>query len=421
MTRAMTPTLLPLDTFFRVLGVHPLHSSQVVYAIESDDRGLTCDEPLVQYSWMRADRTGREEIAQIIAQAEQNLAEQLGYLPGVRWVADEEVQFPRPANPMLYNMPAIDVRGFNQSFRTKYGFVISGGTEAKTLIANAAVVFSDLDGDGYFETATVTSATTITDEDEIALFYPGESGDNAWEIRPLRSVVIAGGIVTVVCNRAQLLAPELQEGFSEAASRAVDSQDDTKFLANVDIYRRWNNPATQAQFVWSPLATNCDCLFSGGCPSCTFSLQEGCLMTRDARLGVVSAQPATWDAVDSEFTPSVFSVWRAPDKVKLYYRTGYRNLSLTRPLSTLDSDWARVITYYAASMLDRPLCGCKTLESQIMYWRQNLAVTVTTQAGTTQFRTSNKMLDNPLGTTRGAVNAWQLVKRKALGEGVANA
>lgn len=419
MARAMTRTLLPLDTFARILGSHPLHFNQVVYSVESDDRGLTCNEPLLQYSWMRADKTGREELAEVIANAERLIAQWLGYQPAPGWVVSD-VSFPRPANPTLFNIPAIDVRGYNQAIKSKQGYVISGGVEGKTLIGNAAVAYSDLDNDGFNETATVTIATSVLDTDEIALFYPNEAGDNAWEIRPLKSVAIAGGVATIVCSTQQLLAKALQEGYSEAASRAADAVTPGNFLTTVDVYRRYNNPATQAEFIWSPLATTCGCLVEGGCPSCTFSLQGGCILTRDARLGVVAAQPAEWDATTSEFTASTLSLSRAPDKVRLHMRAGYQ-ADVSRPLNNMDPNLARIITYYAASLLERPLCSCKALEAQITYWRTDLAMTYSTQAGTKSFRLNNKALDNPLGTTRGAVNAWALIKHLMLGEGVDNA
>lgn len=421
MARAETRTLLALDEFARILGIHPLHFNQVVYSIESDDRGLVCEEPLLQYSWMRADKTGREELAEVIATAEQHIAQWLGFLPAPAWQV-VDATYPRPANPTLFNGSAVDLRGYNQAVEARLGYVISGGREGKSLIAGAAaVVYSDADNDGYEETATITVATTVTDTDEIAVFYPGESGDNAWEVRPLRTVSIAGGVAVITVWRHQLLMPDLQRGFGEAASRAADATNVAAFLGAVDVYRRYNEPSIQAEFSWSPTASPCSCLVAGSCASCTWSMQYGCVVTRDARLGVVAAIPANWNAGTQEFDASTFVMFRAPDRIKLYLRSGYRSGTINRPLSNMDEGLARAITYYAASMLDRPLCGCKPLEAQVAYWRTDLAALKTTQVGSTSFRVNDRILNNPLGTTKGAVNAWQIISKMMLGEGVTNA
>lgn len=416
MARASTRTLLALDEFARILNIHPLHFSQVVYALETDDRGMTCEMPLVQHSWMRADTTGREEISEAIATAEQRIAQWLGFAPAPSW---RVVDIPgvKLGDPWR-SMNGIGVRGFNHSFHAKTGYIISGGIEAKTLVeASAPVVYSDDDSDGYAETATITVATSVTDEEEIAIFYPGENADDAWEVRPLRSVVIAGGSAVIRIWRQQLLIKNLQQGFGEAATRAADALINTNFLTSVDVYRRYNDASMQAQFIGVSM---CGC---GSCPYCTFSVQNGCFVTRDARLGIVMPTPAEWNVTTQEFDTGVCCMIQ-PDRIRLYLRSGFKSAKINRPLNNMDPDLARAIAYYAASMLERPLCACKALEAQIMYWRTDFDLVKSSQAGSTAYRRNNKALDNPLGTTRGAVNAWHIINKIRLGESsesVANA
>lgn len=408
MARASTRTLLALDEFARILNIHTLHFNQVVYSLETDDRGMTCEMPLVQHSWMRADTTGREEIAEAIATAEQRMTQWLGFALAPSWrVVD--VPGVKLGNPLLSSR-GIGVRGYNHSFHTKTGHVISGGVEAKTVIeASAPVVYTDDDADGYAETATVTVATAVTDDEEIAIFYPGEAGDDSWEVRPLRSVVIAGGVAVIRVWRQQLLIKNLQQGFGEAATRAADAVTDTNFLAAVDVYRRYNDSSLQAQFIGVSM---CGC---GSCPYCTFSIQNGCFITRDTRLGIVMPTPAEWNAVTGEYDTGVCCMIQ-PDRVRLYLRSGFKSAKINRPLNNMDPDLARAVAYYAASMLERPLCACKALEAQIMYWRTDFDLIKSSQVGSSSYRRNNKALDNPLGTTRGAVNAWQIINKMRLGE-----
>lgn len=418
MARASVRTLLPLDTFARVAGVHPLHWNQVelhdLPTMGDTSTVRTCGMPIFQFQWQTASRTGREDVAEAIAQAEQLINAEIGFKLAPDWTVKDSVAAARPSNVGLYAGSGIGVRGQYDVVRAREGYIISGGVEAKTLIeAAATVVYSDVDGDGYDELATVTAATTVTDINEIALYYPGEGGATEWEIRPLKKVTIAGGVATIECYRQQLVMPEL---LTTLFPLGVDGVDDAFFLQDVDVYRHYNDPSNQAQLIYDGGAI-CGVCEGTGCSVCGFGVSTGCMVVRDHRLGMVSYQPGTWDG--AEFTAGSYA--RAPDRLNLNYIAGWRDHRALRPLCDMDPRWARAITYFALSFLSRPVCACEAIEAQMKHWREDLAHSISERGISSSFRIPSKKFDNPFGTTRGALFAWEAIQNFRLGMAADNA
>lgn len=361
MARASTVTLLPLDEFAKIAGIHPLHFNQVEVADLAP--ATICGFPLLQYSWQAADHLGREEIAQAIAQAEDTICKYLNYKVLPCWEVYES-----PAVRSVVpegNTPTTPVYG-NPTVLLDWKKVIAAGIKGTTLIdADAAIVFSDTDADGYKETATITVATTVTDSEEIHIYYPSKSGADEWEIRPI-SVSIVGGVATITCRRELLVKEVYLEGLS---TRAVDGLVDANFLATVDVYRVYNNTATQ---------------------------------------GLVDTTASTITVKDSRLGQVAYTFTSPYSKLTIYYRAGeiYKN-----SYRTMSPIWARAVTYYTLALLDRPLCACKPLEVFAKHWKEDLAIVVGSPTGSSRYQFSNRRFDNPLGTTRAAAYVWDLIQR----------
>lgn len=408
MARASVRTLLPLDTFAKILGINPLHFNQV--EVDTLSQATTCGSPFVQYAWQAADRIGREEIATAIQQAEQMIADQIGFNLLPTWDVEKPVNFLPAANPLIVNATGLNIQGKWQTLQADKAYIITGGQEAKSLIlANVPVVYSDTDGDGYFETASIAVATTVTQTDEIAIYYPGEGGDDGWEIRPI-NVVIAGGIATITCRREQLLMGDLQEQFDP---RGQDGLTNPNFLITVDVYRHYNDPSRQIQFVWDPEGSLCECNLPT-CSICSYYAQYGCMHVRDTRLGIVAGTPGTWNATTGIFDYVPYIIGRQPDKARLWYLSGWEDKRQTKPRLQMDPTFARAVTYLAVGLLDRPLCNCDHIKALTAYWQDDLALTVPEHT----YQLSSAITNNPLGTTRGAQYAWRLVQRYKVGNGV---
>lgn len=402
MARALTPTKLPLDTWARIMGLHPLNFNQVFLP---DAPRNVCTEIYFQNEWQNSDHVSREEIARAIADAEAKIESHLGYRLAPTWEVDEWRDTIRFFKKEMVNFNSVDARGYEQSVNANWGYFISGGIKGLVVIdAGSAIVYSDQDSDGYDETATVTVATTVTDPSEITIFYPGQDGDDDWEIRPIHCL-IAGGIATIVFRRELAVLPELLDTF---LPEGVDGTDDAMFLATVDVYRRFNDPSTQVSFLWEPLAFFCGQCSGGGCTACAYATQTGCLMARgDPRSSIVAYSPATWNQDTSLFDFASWAVQRQPDIARLYYYSGWRNKRRSNT-KILDPDWERVVAYMAAAMLDRPPCDCA--KGDWSRWREDLTIYAGGEDGQAFYRSPVGVLDNPFGSRRGEVVAWRKVR-----------
>jgi len=397
--RQLPRTLLPLDTWAQIMGLDLRHFRQVV---TNEKQNTSCDKVWKQYAWQEADQVGRYDVALAIQQAEEEIAQYLGYKLLPTWEVDERMVAPKPGATELLNVWMRDARGFYLSTNTRYGRFVSGGIEAKTLIeSDVAVNYSQLPNGAYI--GTIEFMTTVEDVQELAVFYPCESTDE-WEIRPFVSASISGGVATMVFRKEQMVLPELIEALDPGPA---DGDGDTDFLATVDVYRRYNDPSQQVQLIWSPEISNCSCGLNT-CPECTHSTQWGCLRCVDWNAGQVVYRPADWDSDDEEFDCADPTVCRAPDRLRLWYRAGLQDKRKPYPLLQMDEKWARAVTWYSLKFLDRPICGCNNVERLVHHWNFDMSVQPIDGAS---YRLSDAELQNPLGRTRGALNAWKLINQ----------
>lgn len=400
MARANTITKLSLDDWARIMGIHPLHFNQVYV-----NAPTVCAQPWLQHEWQNSDRIGREAVARAIAQAEANIEAHLNYRLMPSWEIDEWRPTVRPWRPELINLSVTDVRGLRQVVTANWKHAISGGIRSKTLIAaGVSVVYSDVDSDSYAETATVTQIVTFPSACEVRAYLPGHAGADDFEIRPVAVSIDSGtGVATLTMRREQLVNPNLTSILEPDATGLIGT-DDGNFETTIDVYRVYNDPQQQVQFLWEPFGGTC--CSGSGCATCAYNVQLGCLMIReDPKHSMFSYIPATWNSTTLEFDSAAWSVLRQPDLVRLWYYAGFRDKALDCPTVEMSEDWKRVVAYYAAALLDRAICDCNNIRAWVENWRRDLAI-----PGEEGLRISEADLSNPFGTRRGAVNAWHRVK-----------
>jgi hypothetical protein len=424
MARAKTQTLMPLDRWAELIGFNPLHFNQVVLSDRNVDNGFSCGQTIAQYGWQAHGRVGREEIAQAIDRAEKDIARELGYDVAPRWHEAESIQLPHAERWRLHPYAHIGLRA-----RLLHGYVLSGGREALVELpagAGVTVSYSSLFGGSgaYEETATIVVSTTITDPQEIALFYPGLGPDTAWEIRPITVVIDTDAQeATITCRREQLVKPEFLEDIS--AWDEVDGIEDadTGFLTTVDVWRRYNDPATQVRFIATPsgLAFNafglltCGCTGSG-CPTCGYIVQSGCMTVRNRREGGVQLSPADWDADLGDYTASDTLMVPAPDKCLVWYRAGYYDANTESPFKNMTRELEQAVVALSLSYLSRPVCGCDGIKDLHEYYATDFAEISGDAGGSLSYVTG--YVDNPFGTKRGCIEAWKKIRSMAIGRGV---
>lgn len=405
MARASVYTKLTLDEYARIIGIHPLHFNQV----RLEGLPPLCDQLMFQYPWQTADHISREDIALAIAEAEDKIEAALGFHLAPCWDIDEWKQTARPWKSELVNLNGADIRGYTQTVTANWGYMISGGRQAKTLIsASEAITYTDVDGDGYKEKASLSLATVAQDPNEIAIFYPSKDGEDEWEIRPTQ-VSIAAGTATIVFRREQAVIADKLDTYDIEGAEAIGTVD-ADFLTEVDVYRRYNDPQSQASFLWEPLAQNgCSSCNGSGCAACAYTAQTGCLTIRgDPRYSFAGFHPATWNEETLEFDNEPWGMNRQPDIVRLFYYSGWRNKSL-RYTSRLDPSWARTVAHMASALLDRPPCDC--VQPEWDKYRNDLTAISGDLDSRPLFRARAGPEDNPFGSRRGEVEAWQKVQR----------
>lgn len=395
MAIASVPTKLSLDRWASILGIHPLHFNQVTYT-PTDRSPAACDGGFLQYDWQAADQVSREQIARAIFRAEQALEHALGYRLAPAWEIEEWVQGPRPyQRELVNNGRAIPI--FRGAVEARWKEVITGGVETRTLIeASSPIVWSDTDGDGLDDTGTVTTVVGSGQAPcEIEIYYPGHQGDPRYQIRS-SLVTVSGTTATITFRRWHAVVEEVLEALTPEPASLSNADD---FLEEVDIYRHWNDPSTQATLMWEP--SGCALCGSGlsGCSSCSYSVQTACLFLRSTpRVGMLAYSPGEWDPDTETFDFVDLAMGRGPDLIRLYYYAG----KLGDPWgcdNEMSEEMAQIVTHLSLTFLDRPACQCT---SDVWdYWREIPDLGRSNEAV--------KQLSNPFGTMRGALDAWNRV------------
>jgi hypothetical protein len=411
MSRASTPTLLSLDRAASILNLNPPHFNSGISAIIFSN--VDCGDLTFQWAYQNFDAASREEFATEISNCEWGIANYLCWPVAPTWISQDVAMFPRPHRPDTYDVGGGNVRWQNKSIKSRFGKIIEPGQRATTFIDEPRIVLTDDDGDGFAETATVTCATTLTDECEVKVYFTGYSAVPEWEIRPARTKAIVAGVFTATFWSWQLIDPDLWEAFPTATvpTPTVDL-DDAVYVATVDVYREYNDPtAVSAVFFWEPdpgsVIGGCECCGGTGCTHCQLTTQDGCAHIRDAELGVLAPAPGTY--ADGAWGSDEWAVCRDPDQIKLYYYCGdlsWLNLG-GRRCDGLSDQWARIIARMAVARLHRPICACGSAGALIDYLQVDLAAPTREQSYNMNFND----LDNPFGTRRGELEAWHYVTR----------
>lgn len=426
MARASVPTIIPLDRVANILGIDPLHFNSVVN--DNQPEYNACDDIWFQHSWQFSGRISREDLAFALYDAEQDVAQALGYYPAPVWISDEEHVIQKWHRPETHTRYAINARSKPKSVRSSFGKIIEFGIRAKSVIEEeVTITYSDEDGDGYDETAlvTVTPSTTITDRERVRAFYPLMGGDDVWEIRPINvslggeyildgngQYLLSGGSrvqtaatdVTITFRREQALGKDkLNEIDGEAGTaKAVDGSTDANFLSEIDVYEVYTDSTTMGTFVTDVVIND---------SSLEPYEESAYLYAKDSDRGFVGYIRSDYDEDDEEWQDASFKYSMEPDKVKLNYRAGLKNKSSERyPNLRMNPMFERAIVLYAITSIPQEVSGCDNVRTFI----QKMAEDLSQKIGSDSYQLSDEDLTNPFGTTRAGIDLWNMVKRHRL-------
>lgn len=404
-------THLSLDRYARILGISPVHFwGGYGHDIWQINRG--CDDVWPRHSWQKTDAVSREELALLIRDAENEIARFIGYPVAPEWVSGEVTRYPHFYRKEYVDGGMHNTNGMLRSVNAKWRNVARIGRRATELIDDeVAVAYTDLDGDGFSETATVTVATSLLDESEIKVYFTGAEADPQWEIRWPRRIVISGGNAILTFDSWLFIQPELQAAYPTPDGwNGVDIGSSTlNFVSVVDVYREYtDDTAVSAQLFWENSRDQllfCSTCGGSGCDACRYSIQDGCLHVRDHENGIVVPSPASYDADSETWIRQAMAVCRAPDMVKMWYQAGAVSDDYLNgyTLDPLDEYWAQTIAMLATSRMERGLCGCGNTVALADHWRTDVAF----NGNDTSFLVDFGMLANPFGTKVGELAAYK--------------
>lgn len=412
-------TALSLESWRRTFGHHPWHfwgmADSNVLRVTAD-----CASVVKQYAWQEADSAGRQDIQFAIFAAEKLLAEYLSFKPGALY-SEATVDWPRPGDQRMRRFGYGDSQGRWMNVALPEAQLIAIGVEARTLQGTVAVNYTDPNNDGVNELATMSVATSVTNTEEIAVYFIaadrlyGDPVSEQYRIRPL-NVTIANGTATIKGPAYLFVRPSNYETVAPQDNDIdLDPADAGVLASSVEVYRRYTDPNgqtvtdSQGIIIWETRPCHgwwCSCGCSGASQGSPYDPDATARAVarvgiRDAERGIVLPAGSVYNATDGVWS-SYPGMCSEPDRVLIRYLAGI-------PLVNGDmrSDWAVVTARLAAAELARHICDCQQSNRALDYWQTDLALTSDTES----FNLSPGDLDCPWGTRRGHLQAWKFVQR----------
>jgi len=409
-------TLLSPARYARIMGINPVHFWQAASATVFP---VDCQGVWYSHDWQAGGQVSRWQLAEALLGAEEEIARVLGYYPAPKWISKEIHHYPQHYRRDLYGNGR-DIRGLFKPVEANWGKYIAAGRRAVTLVGDSqSVTYSDPDGDGYNELATITvTGITTTDACELKVYFEDKSGQQEWEIRPYKTKTLSSGTLTITFDAWLLIDPDLQEEYpnTDDPLEPISLLSASSYVAEVDVYREYTDfSQASAEFSWQPkpssslLSIVCPTCNGSGCVACENTTQTGCIHTMDSMLGMVVPQPATYDSDNAQWNGSTWTECREPDTVKLWYYAGdldqkYLQETSCEPLSHY---FAQAIAWLATARLEKDICGCNNVIELFRELRRDL--TYSEPDGGSFFNVED-IINNPFGTKKGEVMAYQRIK-----------
>lgn len=324
------------------------------WGVRRDQPGYYFDHPII------FTKPERDMILRGLAEAQLEIEQNCGFPLAPRWIADDDIRYRYPAH-------------------ATWGKIIEAGIEATTDIELDATVNHATDP------ATVIVTTTITDEEEIRIYYPASLNvEGPVEIDP--SDIDIGspiaGQATIYIPRCRLVHPDYVNNPTDGWSY----NNLTYFLTIVDVKRVYNDPSINADLVW-PHADSCAGVPGCTCPTCSEYTRTGCIYLRNAELGIVDVLPANYTA--GAWSRTGTSCCTEPERMSLNYRAGMN------PTTTQAQD--AIIRLAHSKMPEEPCGHPKVLTA----WKRDRAVPEPI---------TRERLNCPYGLNEGAWIAWRFTQ-----------
>lgn len=412
---------LSLNQWGAYIGLNPWHLYQLSNKLVPIR--ANCDTVTTEYDWQDADRAGRAAIRTAIQRAE-DLIRQYTLINPVPAYREVTLQYPSFGDARFTRLRDVGADGRWLSVALPEGEIRRLGIPSDSTPDVVALVYTDDDGDGLFETATATatvpSGTTI--DEVIARFIAADCGPvTPPEVAP-RTITISGVTATVAFDTWTLVRPVRYQGVSSGALDPGNSVAPSALVcaATIQIFQRHCDPTgtttdtCMAVLTWEtqpwPGWGNC-CQSTGNSTDPAATATALCrAVIRDADAGIVAFGQAAYDAT-AQVWRSVcdWTRCRPPDRVTIRYRAG-----LALDGIKMQQNWAVVTARLAAAELARPICACTSANKELSEWQWDMSRT----GATDQLYSAPNDLTNPLGSRRGQIYAYRHIVRQQLTRGL---
>lgn len=420
-----THPLLPLDTLRAFLQYNPYH----FFGLSNSNIPLNsqCNTLVAEYGFQDALRVGRAEIRERILYAEQKLADYLRYDVAPRYRVDTLPWVTRFDH--ISRRWGVNSNGEYMSLTLPYGYTQAVGAETVTSIATSVAITTTL-AYRMSDTFTLSVATTVTDPDEIAIYFNAtdraaasgvtdEPVSQRWRIQPV-SVSIVAGVATIKGSTWLLVKPTHYQGFSAPGS-GLDPATAGVLATSLDVARVWIDPDGEtvttagATLIWEtwPWPGYCVACSSASPnnpysadPAATGQAVARCGI-RDVEMGIVTPGSAVYSATATppQWIATPFANCTEPDRVTVRYLGG---LPLVN--GRMNSFWAEIVCMLTVAEIPGPICACKETNQRLDRWQFDLARS-SGNGGEQYAYISSDDLNGPFGTRRGQVEAWRRVKQ----------
>lgn len=393
------------------------------YCVGEQEAGCNCDNMGTYTELAFQGKTlSRAEISQAIEEAENLIAQELGYYPAPKAVVGEVHQYPqqdigrsyKQTRPLSRNtMITRDGKDY-KSVQLAWGFLQGLGTYVDTSLGETDTLTMGADNQTFTATLTFTpSPALVGDEEFLVYFTNGDlpEGDEyeAWQVRDVRCTLAdaGGGAYTLTIRGGGYLLMPPNKRFGRRW-RCLSDSTAGNFVDALQVYSRRLDSTQQGSLQWG----KDPCTTPNGCNN--VAVRGLCLQRDDKPLApVVRPMAMNYNSEAGEWQS--YGVNTAPDWVVCNYLAG-----VPRVNGKVDALYAKPIMYLAASLLvtDASNCGCMGLEDRLKVFRDVEKTTVKEQdlampnltAKSDRILAQKKHLEGLWGAHYGAVKAWNLVQ-----------
>jgi len=400
MARASTYTLLSLDRFARIMGINPCHfnggkqvnldNGRILYPLDNAMNNIW-----PQYDYQDADKVSREQMAELIREAELDISAMLGFFPAPDWVVEEQHEFSMNYRPEIAGVQ-LNVRSGNMEIPLRLGEFISGGVRAVEKLADVDIVYTDTDLDGWEEHGIISLDIGASDAltENIKFYFSGKSGAREWEIRPPISLSKTGTTINATFNTYQLIDQDIIElPASGDDTYEVDISDPPENLvAAIEVWHEYNDSEVNSAEFFRTLVATPESLGGG-------FVRRGGIRTNIGTVIPAQFTDGTWSTTSLAHIPNFVKLWYYSGKIEQNYRA-----------ITNDKLWDRVakaIAYLAVARLER----IYYTNSNATTLAENLRVDNALITDDSRRIVPFEELKNPFGTKEGEMAAWRIVRK----------